>query len=84
MKALEEVVRHYTGIADLDNASLGKIARSLQRQTQQPNERNQPNNEGSSDSAGDDNDDEEFRIDPMSSTTAGKPLLDRCHLIYLI
>jgi len=84
VEILEQIVRHFTGHVELSNATLGQIARSLQYEGQQADERDKPNNCTSSRFADDgndtgnynDNEGGEFTIDTVSSTTAGKPLYD--------
>jgi hypothetical protein len=73
---LEDVVRHYTGRAGLDKPTLVRIVESIQ---------SHPTDAGTqrfsgvpSDSTDSENDDKEFTIDPVSSTTAGKPPYNPC------
>lgn len=68
---MEKVVRHYTGRVVLDKPTLIRITESLQSH---PTDAGTQRFSGAlSDSADSENDDEEFTIDPVSSTTAGKP-----------
>ena len=71
IKIMEEIIRHYTGFTTFDKLTLGSIARSIQSQS--ADSVGQQLREVSSDPADSLGDDEEFTINPVSPTTAGKP-----------
>ena len=71
IKTMEEIIKYYTGSTTFDKFTLDSITRSIQSQSAGSEMRQI--REASSHSEDSLNDDEEFTIDPVSSTTAGKP-----------
>ena len=59
---MEDIVRHYTGLATFDKPSIVKFAHSLRKSGTVAGMQRPRSMEG----------DEEFRIDPVSDITTGK------------
>lgn len=70
---MEEIIRHYTRLSELDKDTVVHIARSLR--SQQIGSERQQSSEFSSDCADHPDEEEKFTIDPVSSMTASKALL---------
>jgi hypothetical protein len=70
IKAMEKIIRHYTTLTELDKNTVVQIACSLQ--SQQMGLERQQSSDFSSDCADRPDEEEDFTIDPVSSTTASK------------
>ena len=72
IKAMEDIIRHYTGLATFDKPFIVNFARSLESSGTALGR--QQSRDLTSEGAESVEGGEEFRIDPVSSTTTGKPV----------